>query len=107
MMPAPSRSTTRSRPTLARPQIYRDLATLFAARFTLDKEPKPAIDRLQKLTDAANPWHPMALELTAVAELKEGDKAAARKTYQTLADDLTAPAGARARAAEMVAALGP
>jgi hypothetical protein len=89
------------------PRIYRDLATVFAARFALDKDPKQAIDRLQPLTDAANPWHPSALELTALAELKQGDKAAAKKTYQRLADDLTAPAGARARATEMIAALGP
>jgi hypothetical protein len=88
-------------------QIYRDLATLFAARYAMDKDPKAAIERLRPLTDAANPWHPTALELTAIAELAGGDKAAAQKSYKALADDLTAPAGLRARAAEMVAALGP
>lgn len=86
--------------------MYRDLASLSAARFTLEKDPKAAEERLRPLTDAANPWHPTALELTAIAELKSGDKAAAQKTYQRLADDLTAPSGLRARAAEMVAALG-
>jgi len=88
------------------PPIYRDLATLLAVRFTLDKDPKAAVERLKPLTDAANPWHATALELTALAELKSGDKAAAQKTYKGLADDLTAPSGTRARAAEMVAALG-
>jgi hypothetical protein len=90
----------------ANPPLYRDLATILAARFTLDKDPKGAIERLRPLTDAANPWHPTALELSAIAELQSGDKAAAQKTYQSLADDLTAPSGVRARAAEMVAALG-
>lgn len=88
------------------PQMYRDLATLFAARYTFDKDPKAALERLKPLTDAANPWHPSALELTALVQLKLGDKDAAQKTYQALADDLTAPSGLRARAAEMVAAIG-
>jgi hypothetical protein len=85
---------------------YRDLATLFAARLEMDKDPKGSVARLKPLTDANNPWHASALELTAIAALKEGDVASARKTYQQLADDLTAPQGLRARAAEMVAALG-
>jgi hypothetical protein len=88
--------------------IYRDLANLLAARFALDAgDPKAVIERLKPLIDPSNAWHPSALELTALAQLKAGDKAAARTTYQQLADDLTAPQGLRARAAEMVAALGP
>jgi hypothetical protein len=87
-------------------QVYRDIATLLAARFRIDSDPKAAIQRLAPLADAGNPWHPSALELTAIAELKEGDKKAARETYQKIADDLNAPQGSRARAAEMVAALG-
>jgi hypothetical protein len=87
-------------------QVYRDIATLLAARFQVDTDPKDAITRLAPLTDPKNAWHPSALELTAVAQLKEGDKAAARTTYQKIADDLDAPEGSRARAAEMVAALG-
>ena len=89
----------------ANPAIYRDLARLLAARLTLIKDPKSALVQLKPLTDPANPWHASALELTAVGALEDGDKAAARKTYQQLADDLNAPAGLRARAAEMVAAL--
>ena len=87
-------------------QTYRDLATLLAARLMVDKDPKDAAQRLLPLTDAKSPWHATALELTAIADLKEGDKTAARATYQRLADDLGAPQGLRARAAEMVAALG-
>jgi hypothetical protein len=78
---------------------------LLTARFQVDTDPKTAIQHLAPLTDAGSPWHSSALELTAIAELKEGDKAAARATYQKIADDLTAPQGSRARAAEMVAAL--
>ncbi|HUB95538.1 MAG TPA: tetratricopeptide repeat protein [Stellaceae bacterium] len=85
--------------------IYRNVATLLAARFQVDTDPKAAIEQLKPLTDADNAWHSSALELTAIAQLKEGDNTAARATYQKIADDLTAPQGARARAAEMVTAL--
>lgn len=86
--------------------IYRDLATLLAAQYGLKNgDPKAIIAKLAPLTAADNPWHPSALELTAVAQLKGGDKAAARTTYQHLADDLSAPSGLRARAAEMITAL--
>jgi len=40
-----------------------------------------------------------------LAELKAGDRASARATYQRIADDLAAPQGLRARAAEMLTAL--
>lgn len=86
-------------------RVYRDLAALLAGRVMIDTDAKAAAERLKPLTDADNPFHPTALELTAVADLKAGDKAAARTIYQKLADDLTAPSGLRARAAEMAAAL--
>ena len=87
---------------------YRDLANLLAARTMLGLagDPKAVVARLKPLTDAENPWHASALEMTALADLKAGDRAAARGLYQKLADDLTASAGVRARAAEMAAALG-
>lgn len=87
-------------------RVYRDLATMLAARYTIDEDPKAAVERLKPLTDAGNPWHPTALELSAIAELKAGNKADALKTYKQLADDPTVPSGLRARAAEMVAAIG-
>lgn len=86
--------------------VFRDAATILSARYGIDKgDPHSVIARLAPLTDAANAWHPLALELTALAELKAGDKAKAREAYQHLADDLSAPQGLRARAAEMIAAL--
>jgi hypothetical protein len=86
--------------------IYRDVATLLAAQYGLDTgDPKAIIAQLAPLTSATNPWHPTALELTALAQLKSGDKAAARATYKRIADDLSAPQNLRARATEMIAAL--
>ncbi|MGH6980606.1 MAG: tetratricopeptide repeat protein [Stellaceae bacterium] len=85
---------------------FRDLAVILAAQYGLAKsDPKQIVQTLQPLADAAGPWHPSALELTALAQLKAGDKKVAHATYQRLADDLSAPQGMRTRAAEMVAAL--
>jgi hypothetical protein len=86
---------------------YRDLATLLAARLEVDQDPKQSEARLAPLTGAGNPYRASALELTAIAELKSGDAKTARATYEKLADDPDVPSGARARAAEMVAALAP
>jgi hypothetical protein len=85
---------------------YRDLATLLAAQYELkDGDPKAVIARVAPLTSATSPWHPTALELMALAQLKAGNKAEARAVYQRISDDLAAPQGLRARAAEMAAAL--
>ena len=86
---------------------YRDAATILYVRTALGQgDAKPLIDRLKPLTDAANPWHGFALEFTALAQLQSGDNDAARQTYQSLAADQTVPAGARARATQMLSALG-
>lgn len=86
--------------------VYRDAATLLAAQYELKSgDPKAIIAKLAPLTAASNPWHPSALELTGLAQLKGGDKAAARLTFQHVADDLSAPQGLRARASEMITAL--
>jgi hypothetical protein len=70
-----------------------------------DADPQRTIARLAPLTGVDNPWRPTALELTALARLKAGDRKAALDLYKGLADDLTAPRSLRARAAEMAAAL--
>ena len=86
--------------------VYRGIATLLAARLQLDDgDPKAVIERLTPLTDGASPWHPTALELTALAQLKTGDRAAARTTYQRISDDQASPDALRARATELVKAL--
>jgi hypothetical protein len=85
---------------------FRDLATILAAQYGLAKgDPRQIVARLQPLAETVGPWQPSALELTALAQLKAGDKKAAHASYQRLADDLAAPQGMRTRAAEMVAAL--
>jgi hypothetical protein len=88
-------------------RVYRDLATLLAALNELNAaDAKSVIAEVQPLTADGNPWRPSALEVTALADLKAGDVAAARDIYKKLADDLATPQGLRARAAEMLVALG-
>ena len=85
---------------------FRDLAVLLAVMHGLtDGDSKAAIDRLQPLTATGNPWRASALDLTAAAKLKAGDRGGALAIYKELADDLAAPQGLRAHAAEMAAAL--
>ena len=83
--------------------LYRNLATLLWAQYQLkDGDPKGVIEALAPLTGLENPWHPSALELTALAQLKAGKKEEALAIYQRLAGDPGAPRGLRARAAEIV-----
>ncbi|HEX3864219.1 MAG TPA: tetratricopeptide repeat protein [Stellaceae bacterium] len=85
---------------------FRDLAILLSVMQSLpDSDPKEAVQRLQPLTASGHPWRVSALDLTAAAKLKAGDKSGALDIYKQLADDLTAPRGLRARAAELAAAL--
>jgi hypothetical protein len=86
--------------------VFRDLATLVSVMQALpDNNPHAVIDRLAPMTSPGNPWRSTALELTAAARLQAGDRSGALEVYKTLADDLAAPQGTRARAAELAVAL--
>lgn len=86
--------------------IYRDVARLVWAQLNLKNgDPQSIIAKLAPLTAADNPWHPSALELTALAQLKAGNKAEARAIYERLAADLGSPQSLRTRAGEMITAL--
>jgi hypothetical protein len=85
---------------------FRDLAVLLSVMHGLPQDnPQAAIARLAPLTASGNPWRASALDLTAAAKLQAGDRAGALAIYRQLADDLAAPQGLRARAAELAAAL--
>ncbi len=89
------------------PSLFRDLATLKGAMLTLDSgDPEALIKKLQPLADAGNPWHFTAQEMLALIANRQGDPARAVSYYQKLADDAGAPQDIRARATEMLAALG-
>ena len=87
-------------------QAYRDLATIEDALASVDDAPPADVEKaVQSLTVASGPWRFTALEVTALAQFKGGDKAGSLKTYQQIADDLDAPPSLRQRAAEIVEAL--
>jgi hypothetical protein len=84
----------------------RGLALLLSAMQGLpEADSQKSIERLAPLTERGNSWRPTAIEMTALARLKSGDKGGALDLYKGLADDLTVPPSLRARAAEMAAAL--
>jgi hypothetical protein len=86
--------------------VFRDLATLLSImQGTSGQDVQSVIARLTPMTSPGNPWRSTALELTAAARLQAADKTGALEAYRSLADDLTAPQGVRARAAEIAAAL--
>ena len=85
---------------------FRTLAVLLSVTQGLaEGDESAAIERLKPMIAKDNPWRASALDLTAAAKLKAGDRSGAVAIYKELADDLAAPQGLRARAAEMAAAL--
>lgn len=88
--------------------IYRDLAVIKGALLEVETgDPAQLEKRLGNLTSAGNPWRIEATEILAMVAQKKGDAKRATDLYKQLADDATAPQGVRARAAEMLAVLGP
>ncbi|HEX6980949.1 MAG TPA: tetratricopeptide repeat protein [Alphaproteobacteria bacterium] len=85
----------------------RSAAELLANLHALESLEPAELDRqLEALEAANNPWRHMALELAALAAARVGETAKARELYTKIADDPLAPAGMRARAAEMLSILG-
>jgi hypothetical protein len=61
---------------------------------------------LAPIAVAGNPWRPMALELQGILAIRTGDMTAARAAFTELSDSADTPRGMRARAAEVLKALG-
>lgn len=93
--------------TAADPDL-RDAASLLGAIAGIDKLSPAEIDAmLVGLQAERSAWRFSALEVSAVAALRAGNPGRARELYTRVADDPGAPASLRARAAEMLAAIGP
>jgi len=87
--------------------LYLRLADLYYVLYMIESgDPQTLAKRLEPLQADDGPWRYTARELSAVLAIRVGDTAKARSLYTQLADDTTAPAGLRARAAEMLRALG-
>ncbi len=87
-------------------EIFRDMALVIAALHGLEGGDAVVLTgRLARLINGTSPWRYSAKELSALLAQKSGNKDKARKLFQEIADDATAPSGIRARAAELTAIL--
>lgn len=87
-------------------EIYRDLASVLAVSHGMSIMSLGEVeDRLASIIVEINPWRYSARELLATAIMVSGDKKRAIKEFKPLVDDTKAPAGVRARAAEMLVIL--
>ena len=87
--------------------LLRDLATLLWVQHQPETaEPTGLRARLQPLTAPENPWHGLALEQSALIDMRTGATDQARDTLRQLAADATAPEGVRGRAGGLLARLG-
>ena len=86
---------------------FRGVATLLSVRSQIGTtDPAELRARLEPMTSEGQAFRSGALELLAILALQEGKDEEALNLYRQVADDLTAPPGLRARAAQMLAALG-
>ena len=86
---------------------FRDVATFLSVLNQIETGDTEALrQRLEPLAAADAPFRGSAWELMAVLALRDGATSSARDLYTKISDDRELPAGLRARAAQMLAALG-
>ena len=89
------------------PQPYRDVALIRSVGMQFDQmKPEDVISKLQPLTKPGEPWFGTAGELTAMAYIKQGNRAAAGKLFAAIAADNNAPPTLRSRSAQIAGTLG-
>jgi len=85
----------------------RDAAAVLGALASVETVPAAEIDAmLARLTTGTSPWRFAAYEVAAIASLRAGKADRAKELYAKIADDAAAPQSSRARAAEMLQAIG-
>ena len=88
---------------------FRDLATILSASVRANgaSPDAAAIDeRLRPLIDAGGTWRHSALEILGTLAHRSGDVAKAKELFKQIVDNVEAPRGLRARAAQMLAIMG-
>lgn len=86
-------------------QAMREAAVVLSVTHAVDQSgaDRAAMDaRLQPLIRDDGPWRHSARELLGVLALQSGDAAKAREHFTRIADDIDAPIGIKARAAEIL-----
>lgn len=89
------------------PQPVRDAALIKSVRLGFDTlAPATVVARLKSLAIPGDPWFAIAGEMTAMAQLKAGDVAAAKTMLTAVAREASAPPSLRGRVAELALSLG-
>ncbi len=88
-------------------KLLRDLSLLLLSGWEVDTaDPAVLTPRILPLAQPGNPWAPLAQELLAMLDLRQGKIDNARSKLKALAADVLAPAGVRARANALLLGLG-
>ena len=88
-------------------QVYRDLAVVqIAMNSATQSNAKDLIAQLEPIAVPENAWYYSAREMIALLHVAAGDVAAAKPLLTDIADDGDAPSGMRARASEILKAVG-
>jgi len=90
------------------PKLLRDLALVTSAQHQVDSaDPVLLKQTMQALTAADNPWRPMAEQVIALIDVRQGKTHEAGDILRRLSIDPSAPDGIRQMATSLVAALPP
>ena len=88
------------------PRAYRDVAGLLIVQHRFQTAEAEQLEAdLAALLDPSSPVRPMALELSALLALREGDQATARSRLTELTDDASTPLALRQRATQLLGTL--
>lgn len=88
-------------------QVYRDLAVVeIAMNSATESNAKDLITRLEPIAVPENAWYYSAREMIALLHVAAGEIDAAKPLLTEIADDSEAPSGMRARASEILKAVG-
>ncbi|WP_193182281.1 tetratricopeptide repeat protein [Nisaea sediminum] len=89
------------------PTLFRELARLLSVTHRIDSgDPAELSREIAALANTTGPWRPLAREAEALIALKAGDKAKAREILEGLTADAETPGQLRARATELLNAIG-
>ncbi len=90
----------------AAPHLLRDLAVVTSAQHQVDTaDPVLLKQTVQTLTAPDNPWRPMAEQVVALIDLRQGNTREAGDILRRLSIDPTAPDGIRQMATSLASAL--
>jgi hypothetical protein len=90
------------------PQLLRDLATVTSAQHQVDSaSPVLLKQSMEALTGPENPWRPMAEQIIALIDIRQGKMREAADVMKRLIGDPQAPDGIRQMVSDLITTLPP